>query len=103
MTDQHSPALYRRTDHPGIHFGVPDRDLTADEFAALPPDLRREVKASPLYELVGAKEAPRYTLDPLRTLDDAAYEALSPAEKGQRTKEANRLADEAADGQNGGE
>jgi hypothetical protein len=103
MTDQQPPALYRRTDSPGLHFGVPDRDLTADEFAALPPDLRREVKSSPLYELTGATEAPRYTLDPLRQLDDAAWEALTPAEKGQRTKEANRLAEEAADGQNGGE
>ncbi len=46
--------LYRRTDAPGIHYGVPDRDLTADEFDVLPPDLRRDVKASPLYELVDA-------------------------------------------------
>jgi len=103
MTEQPvSPVLYRRTDHPGSIPAVPPGDITATQFERMRPDLRREVRHSPLYTLVAGQEAPVtpvapvITKDPLGGLDDDAYEALSPAEKGQRTKEAKRLADEAA-------
>lgn len=50
-------TIYRRTAVDGIHYGVPDRDLTLAEVDALPPELKRDVKASPLYELVDLREA----------------------------------------------
>lgn len=51
MTDStETPIRYRRTDAPGQIFGVPNTDLTEADWERVTPDLRREVKASPLYK-----------------------------------------------------
>jgi len=89
MTDQ--PIVYKRTDAAGQIYGVPNNDLTQRDVDRLGPGLRREVLASALYAEVGTDEV----LDPLGELDNAAYEALSPPEKGSRTREAKKRAVEA--------
>jgi hypothetical protein len=81
------PIRYRRTDAPGVIYGVPEGDLTQADLDHLPPFLLREIVHSALYEEAN-------TLDPLGEITDAAYEDLSPAEKGARTREANKRAEE---------
>lgn len=82
---------------PDRFYGIPVRDLSADEFAALDPEQRRKVRLSPAYaEIPDETLSPpplSITLDPLGELDDASYEALTPADKGKRTKEANTRAE----------
>jgi len=78
----------------GRVFGVPARDLTDAEVAALPPDLSRAVKKSGVWEHV-ADDA---TLaDPLAALSDEQYAELTPAEKAKRTREAKRRAEGVSD------
>jgi hypothetical protein len=74
---------------PGRHFGVPSRDITAEEFETLSPRQRRIITESPAYEELQLD-------DPLGELSNAEFDTLSPAEKGARTREANRRAEEAA-------
>lgn len=53
MTEHELPVLYRRTEAKGKPFGgIPNRDLTQEDWDALTPDLRRDVKHSPLFEAV---------------------------------------------------
>lgn len=79
----------------GRVFGVPARDLTDAEVAALPPDKRRAVKQSGIWEV--AASADDTLADPLAALGDEEYAALAPAEKAKRTREAKRRAEEAAE------
>lgn len=73
MTDHEDPIAFKRNDAPGFFYGVPNRDLTVREAAALPPDLRRDVEAGTLY--VEAE--------------------LTPAQKAARTREANQAREDA--------
>jgi hypothetical protein len=66
MTDHEDPIAFKRNDAPGFFYGVPNRDLTVREAAALPPDLRRDVEAD-----------------------------LTPAQKAARTREANQAREDA--------
>lgn len=77
----------------GYFPGVPRRDLTQREYDALPAKWQREIDASAIYETVDPP-AP-ISLDPLGELTDPEYEALSPADKGARTREAKKQAEEA--------
>lgn len=84
---------FRYTKGRGRVYGVPARDLTDAEVAALPADLRRAVKHSGVWRHVDDDA----TLDdPLAALADGDYARLTPAEKGARTREAKRLAAEQA-------
>lgn len=91
MTESTPLVVYQRTDAPGVIYGVPPGDLTAADWDALPPDLRREVKASALYAAVPSEEV----RDPLGELSNEAFDKLSPADKGARTRKANELREEA--------
>ena len=71
---------------PGRHFGVPARDVDPDEVERLSPRQQRILRESPAYAAVELD-------DPLGEVSNAAFEKLSPAEKGQRTKEANKRAE----------
>jgi hypothetical protein len=74
---------------PGRHYGTPARDVEPEEYRTLSPRQQRILRESPAYEAVDLD-------DPLGELSNAQFEKLSPAEKGQRTKESNRRAEEAA-------
>jgi len=92
MTSETVPILFKRTEAPGpLYGGIPDRDLTQADWDRLGPGQRREVLHSALFATAGSDEV----RDPLGELDNAAFEALSPQEKGARTRRANDLAETA--------
>lgn len=75
MTEQPQPVIrYRRTDAPGVIYGVPDGDLTQADVDRIPPYLLREVIHSALYAAVD----------------------LTPAQKAAVTRAANQRAEEEA-------
>lgn len=91
MTESSPLVLYQRTDAPGVIYGVPPGDLTVADWDALPPDLKREVKASALYAAVPSEEV----RDPLGELSNEAFDKLSPSDKGARTRKTNELREKA--------
>jgi hypothetical protein len=91
MTDAPQLVVYQRTGAPGVIYGVPNGDLSTADWEALPPDLKREVKASALYAAVPSEEV----RDPLGELSNEAFDKLSPVDKGARTRKANELREEA--------